>query len=146
VTSVCLLDVNVLIALMWPAHEHHPKVQRWFGQHARSGWATCPITQAGFIRLITNPALTTDAIPPEQAIRVLETVTDHPAHRFWPDAITVPEALRPAGNRLTGHKQVMDAYLIGLARHHKGSVATLDRALHALLSSDEQRTGRVTLI
>lgn len=141
-----LLDANALIALVWPSHEHHLKVQTWFSQRSRSGWATCPFTQAAVVRILTNPAFSTDAISPVQAIAVLETAMKHEAHQFWKDDISVPKALAMSGNRLSGHRQITDAYLLGLAHHHNGTLATLDRALPALLSMDDQRAGRVSLI
>jgi toxin-antitoxin system PIN domain toxin len=144
--AVFLLDANALIALVWPSHEHHLKVQTWFSQRAKSGWATCPFTQAAVVRILTNPAFSSDAISPEQAIDVLQTVMKHHAHQFWKDDISVPKALSIAGKRLVGHQQITDAYLLGLADHYKGAVATLDRALPALLSPEEQKAGRVTLI
>ncbi len=62
-----LLDVNVLIALMWPAHEGHARAQDWFSRESREGWATYPLTQAAFVRIITNPAFSRDAV----ALRLL---------------------------------------------------------------------------
>lgn len=144
--SVHLLDANVLVALLWPAHEHHARVQTWFSQHNKSGWATCPITQGAVIRILSNPAFSRDALSPEQALAVLESNLKHPTHRFWPDGINVLDALLPFKKRLAGYQQVTDAYLLGLARHRKSKLATMDRAVLGLLPEDERRAGTVSLI
>jgi uncharacterized protein len=144
--SVHLLDVNVLIALMWPAHEDHTRVQEWFGKQSKLGWATCPFTEAAVIRILSNPAFSRDAVAPQQALTVLESNMKHPAHHFWADEISIVDALRPLKNRLVGHRQVTDAYLLGLARHRKGKLATMDRAVLGLLSSDERQEGTVAVI
>jgi toxin-antitoxin system PIN domain toxin len=126
-----LLDANVLIALAWPRHEFHEKVGKWFSSHARAGWATCPFTQAAFVRILSNPVFSVDALSPRNALRVLEANLNLPGHRFLPDSIGVPEALKDMEARLTGHRQIADAYLVGLATHHLGKLATLDRGLRA---------------
>jgi uncharacterized protein len=127
--AVFLLDANVLIALAWPEHEFHEKVGRWFVRHSRAGWATCPFTQAAFVRVLSNAAFSADALTPENALRVLESNLVLPSHHFWADSISVPEAVRSVGSRLTGHRQITDAYLVGLAIHHKGRLATLDKGI-----------------
>jgi len=129
--AVFLLDANVLIALAWPEHEFHEKVGRWFMRHSRAGWATCPFTQAAFVRVLSNPAFSSDALTPENALRVLESNLLLPGHHFWTNSISVPDGIRNSGARLTGHRQITDAYLLGLAIHHKGKLATLDKGIGA---------------
>ena len=121
-----LLDVNVLIALLWPAHEFHRRAHRWFARHARQPWATCPITQAAFVRIVSNPAFSPDAATPREAIAVLEANLKHPSHHFWPDDLGFSDAMRPLHAKLVGHRQVTDVYLLGLALHKRGKLATLD--------------------
>jgi len=128
-----LLDVNVLIALMWPAHESHAQVQDWFSRKSRQGWATCPLTQAAFVRIIANPAFSRDAVTPLEAVKLLGANLNHPSHRFWADEISFVQATQPFARRLAGHQQVTDAYLLGLVMHKRGALATMDRALLALL-------------
>ena len=128
-----LLDVNVLIALMWPAHESHAQVQAWFSRKSRQGWATCPFTQAAFVRIITNPAFSRDAVTPLEAVKLLGANLNHPSHRFWADEIGFVQATRPFAGQLAGHQQVADAYLLGLVMHKRATLATMDRALLALL-------------
>jgi len=128
-----LLDVNVLIALMWPAHENHTQAQGWFGRKSRDGWATCPFTQAAFVRIISNPAFSSDAVTPQEALKLLAANLNHPSHHFWPDEIGLVTATQAFVRRLVGHQQVTDAYLLGLALHKKGKLATMDRGVSALL-------------
>jgi hypothetical protein len=141
-----LLDVNVLIALMWPAHESHAQVGEWFSRHARQGWATCPFTQAAFVRLVSNPAFSRDAVAPQEAIGLLSANLKHRYHRFWSDDISFGEAVELFQGRVVGHRQVSDAYLLGLAIHKKGRLATLDRAVMALLPPDSPHRQRVEII
>jgi len=126
-----LLDANVLIALAWPEHVSHEKVGRWFVRHAAAGWATCPFTQAAFVRVLSNPAFSVEALTPENALEVLESNLGLPGHHFWADSISAPDALRSIEGRLRGHQQITDAYLLGLAIHHKGRLATLDKGIRA---------------
>lgn len=130
-SAACLLDVNVLIALTWPSHEFHVKVQQWFSTRQREKWASCPLTQSAFVRILSNPAFSPHALTAVDAIALLRSSLQHPGHQFWPDDIGLQEAAAPF--RVTGHQQVTDAYLLGLAIHNKGRLATLDRKLAALL-------------
>lgn len=128
-----LLDANVLIAMAWPTHRVHEKVQGWFARHASEGWATCPLTQLAFVRILSNPAFSPNALTPGHALVLLEANLRHPAHRFWTDEVSFVEALEPFVPKLTGHRQVTDAYLLGLAMHKKGKLVTMDRAVRTLL-------------
>jgi len=130
-----LLDVNVLIALLWPPHEAHARAQRWFAKNAGQGWATCAMSQAGFVRIVSNPAFSQRVVSPRDALEVLQGSVQHRAHRFWTEEIGVTEAVARFGGRLIGHQQVTDAYLLGLAIHKKGRLATLDASLAGLLAS-----------
>ena len=127
--AIFLPDANVLIALAWPEHEFHAKVGRWFVRHSSAGWATCPFTQAAFVRVLSNPAFSADALTPENALLVLESNLLLPGHHFWADSISVPDGLRRVGGRLTGHQQITDAYLVGLAMHYEGRLVTLDKGI-----------------
>lgn len=144
--TVSLLDVNVLIALMWPAHEGHARVQHWFSGNARAGWATCPLTQAAFVRIVSNPAFSPDAVTPQEALNILSTSLTHPAHQFWPDDISFAQAVQPFGERFIGHQQASDAYLLGLAIHRKGQLATLDRSIVSLLPDKGAARNLLTLL
>lgn len=141
-----LLDVNVLIALMWAGHSEHSRVQQWFRRHAASGWATCPLTQTAFIRIVSNPAFSTHAVTPSEALETLAATLQHSNHEFWPDDINVMQALSPVRSRLAGHQQVPDAYLLGLAVHKRGKLATLDRGILSLVSGLPEISNAVVLI
>jgi toxin-antitoxin system PIN domain toxin len=131
--SACLLDTNLLIALLWPSHEHHGKAVHWFARRRARGWATCPLTEAGFVRIVSNPAFSRDAVSPREAVGVLAANTAAKDHQFWPDELPFAEAADYAGVRLIGHQQVTDAYLVGLALGKSGVLATLDHGIRALL-------------
>ena len=128
---VFLLDANVLIALAWPEHQDHARAGAWFSHHSRSGWATCPFTQSALVRVLSNPAFSPRALTVENALRVLEANVKLPGHHFWPADIAVTDAIGRVERRLTGHGQITDAYLLGLAIHHRGKLATLDRGIAA---------------
>ena len=127
-----LLDTNLLIALLWPSHERHDLALKWFTRHRGKGWATCPFTQAGFVRIVSNPAFSRDAVQPREANHVLSANTAAKDHTFWPDELPFAEAVAFAGVRLLGHQQVTDAYLLGLAIRRGGVLATLDQRIAAL--------------
>jgi hypothetical protein len=99
-----LLDVNVLIAMAWPTHRGHEKVQGWLARHAREGWATCPLTQTAFVRILSNPAFSPHALTPTDALALLEANLRHPAHRFWADEVGFVQALELLVPKLTGHQ------------------------------------------
>jgi toxin-antitoxin system PIN domain toxin len=127
-----LLDTNLLIALLWPSHERHELAVKWFTRHRAQGWATCPMTQAGFVRIVSNPAFSRDAVQPREAIHVLASNIAAKDHAFWPDQFPVAQAVAFTGVRLMGHQQVTDAYLLGLAIRRGGMLATLDQGIAAL--------------
>lgn len=130
-----LLDANVLIALAWPTHSAHERVQRWFSRNATQGWATCPFTECAFVRIVSNPAFSPNFLTLPEAIRLLTLNVNHPTHLFWSDDLPLEDAVRHFRGRLVGHNQVTDAYLLGLALHKKGRLTTLDESLATLLDS-----------
>lgn len=136
-SDVVLLDVNLLIALAWPTHVAHERAMHWFGRRARQAWATCPLTQLAFVRILTNPSFSPDALTPPEAIRILQASLADPAHQFWPDDLPPVEALSAPALRLQGHQQLTDAYLLCLARRRKGKLATLDKTVAALVAERE---------
>jgi len=127
--AVYLLDVNVLVALAWPVHSAHGLAGRWFGRHGDRGWATCPMSQAGLVRILSNRAFSPDALPLAQALQVLRRNVALPGHQFWGDSIGLLEALKLTSAPLGGHQQITDAYLVALAIHNRGKLATLDRKI-----------------
>jgi uncharacterized protein len=143
-TSTFLLDVNVLVALAWPSHQFHGRVRAWFAAKVAKNWATCPFTQAGFLRVISNPAFSRGDVRPVDALRVLETNLNHPGHHFWPNDLNLREAFHKF--RLTGHQQITDAYLLALAIHHKGKLATVDKSIQDLVVAGRMESGHVELV
>ena len=121
---VHLLDGNVLVALVSHEHVHHSAAQRWFSESS-CPFATCPITQGTLLRLL----LRVGEVTPETAVAVLASLAAHARHRFWPDALGYAEI---SWRGVLGHRQVTDAYLAALARHHKGKLLSFDRGLVAL--------------
>lgn len=141
-----LLDVNVLIALAWPNHVHHEIAHRWFAASARKAWATCPLTQLAFVRISSNPAIVAAAVSPREALRLMAEVTARPGHEFWPDAVELTGVAEFSSAALVGHRQVTDAYLLGLARSRGGRLATFDRGVADLLTDPRERAELVELI
>lgn len=130
--KTALLDINILTALLWPAHDHHQTAQNWFGARAGAGWATCPLTELGFVRLVSNPAFSRECLEPRTALKLLADVLVRPGHEFWPDELELPSAVNALGPSLQGHRQLTDFYLLALASHRKGVFATFDRGLRVL--------------
>jgi uncharacterized protein len=141
-----LLDVNVLIAMAWPSHPAHERVHEWLSRHAHDGWATCPLTQTAFVRILSNPVFSVNAPSPEDALNLLKENLSHPAHTFWADEISFTAALELLPGRLRGHQQVSDAYLLGLAMHKGGKLATMDRAISGLLRDKNRGDEFVQLV
>lgn len=127
-----LLDTNLLIALLWTSHEQHERAVKWFARRRSKGWATCPLTQTGFVRIVANPAFSRDAVQPLEAAELLAINTAAEDHALWIDDTPFAEAVAFAGLRLVAHQQVTDAYLLGLALRRGGLLATLDRRIAAL--------------
>jgi uncharacterized protein len=134
--KAALLDINILTALLWPTHEHHDAAHRWFGGRADAPWATCALSQLGFVRIVSNPAFSLDALSPTEALALLGENLTHPAHEFWTDSVQVPAAVKGMQARLQGYKQLTDAYLLALAHRRKGVLATFDRGLRTLAGDD----------
>jgi toxin-antitoxin system PIN domain toxin len=129
--KAALLDINILTALLWPAHEHHVVAHRWFGDRASAPWASCSLTQLGFVRIVSNPAFSRDALSPADALALLAENLAHPAHEFWTDRLQVPVAVHGIEARLQGYRQLTDAYLLALAHRRKGVFATFDRGVRS---------------
>ena len=122
-----LLDVNVFIALVWPNHMHHSQARGWFDRTRSAGFRTCPITQLGFLRLFCNSKVTDVSMTPAAAESTLQTITRLPDHEFWNDDLPCSKLFEQMF--VTGPKQFTDCYLIALAKHRGGLVATFDRGM-----------------
>ena len=140
-----LPDVNLLIALAWPNHQHHLTARSWFMEEGQADWATCPMTQAGFVRISSNPVIIEDTASPLVAKELLTHLTARPGHRFWPDDLDFSQTGALPGSLFQGHRQVTDAYLVLLAQAHNGRLVTLDRALANAVAGTELESAVVML-
>jgi uncharacterized protein len=126
---VALLDVNALVALAWDSHVHHARIRAWFAANSSRGWATCPITESGFVRVSSNPKVLPSAIGVEAAQGVLSALRAVDGHAFLVDDVSIGDADVP---RMSGHRQVTDAHLLALARRQGVRVVTFDAGLLTL--------------
>jgi toxin-antitoxin system PIN domain toxin len=131
-SSLLLLDVNVLLALAWPNHQFHVAALRAL-QSRRDRWATCALTQLGFIRLSSNPAAIPTAKGPAEAAALLEAMVADPLHVYLESLPSpVAKGCREAFARILGSRQVTDAYLLTLARRNRAIFVTFDTKLEGL--------------
>jgi uncharacterized protein len=130
-----LLDVNVLLALFWREHEDHVAVRAWFDASVES-WASAPITQLGFVRVLSLTSVSKGFVSPSEAMRLLDRNLTNPRHVFWPADIEFVQPVRSTCQTLIGSKQVTDAYLVALAGRHGGRLATMDRGIAELAKTE----------
>ncbi|MCF8199992.1 MAG: PIN domain-containing protein [Sulfuritalea sp.] len=123
-----LLDVNVLIALLDSDHLHHGRAKAWLKGNIKSGWASCPLTQNGCIRIMSQPGYP-NALPAAAVAERLAAATMTTHHAFWPDAVSMLDAGRITWKSILGSRQVTDVYLLALAVEQGGRLVTLDRAV-----------------
>lgn len=121
------------MALAWPNHVHHTRARRWFEDNHRQGWATCPLTESGFVRVSSNRKVTPEARRPEEAIRLLRELTALPGHVFWTDDTSIARSRWIAAERLLGSGQVTDAHLAALCLRRRGRLLTFDRGVAEVL-------------
>jgi hypothetical protein len=142
VTTTFLLDVNILIALADPAHVQHEDAQRWFGRVGKRAFATSPITENALLRIVGHPKYPNTPGPPAVVAALLAALRALPGHVFWPDSISIADERCIDASRLSTHAQITDSYLLALARHHGGRLATLDRRLvaSAVVGGDQALT------
>lgn len=127
-SRVALLDINVLVALFDPEHVHHEAAHEWLAKERRRGWATCPITENGAIRILSNVKYSDPPIAPADGSRLVRQFCESGEHEFWPDDVSLRE-LRSAKDHILTHKQITDVYLLALAHHRNGRLATFDRSV-----------------
>jgi uncharacterized protein len=126
---VALLDVNALVALAWDSHVHHARMRMWFAENGPRGWATCPITESGFVRVSSNPKVLPSAIGIDTARAVLSALRTAEGHRFLFDDVSLTDSDLPA---MSGHRQVTDGHLLTLARRRGVRLLTFDAGVLAL--------------
>ncbi len=126
-TRPALLDVNVLVALFDAGHVHHEAAHDWFAEHRTHGWATCPITENGFVRVLAHPqSVVTERVP--AIVESLRRFCASGHHRFWPDVVSLRDDTFDL-SIVQGHRQLTDIYLLGLAARMDGVLATFDRSI-----------------
>jgi toxin-antitoxin system PIN domain toxin len=123
-----LLDVNVLIALIDPAHEFHAAAHLWFQHNRKFGWATCPITENGCLRILSKPGYPFPGLTVARVRDILAELAGAEGHRFWPDSVTILEAKR-FDLAEAGPKILTDLYLLRLAAASDGRLVTFDRTI-----------------
>ena len=128
-SPVALLDVNLLVALFDPDHVHHDLAHDWFEDHHRHGWATCAVTENGFVRVLANPAYGATIARPQELIARLAQFCSTRHHVFWTDAVSLADKRIFNPSMIRGHRQVTDVYLLGLAKKMGGCLATFDRTI-----------------
>jgi len=123
-----LLDINVLLALLDSDHVDHNQAHDWLEGGIEEGWASCPITENGFVRIISQ-ARYPSPISPAEAIDLLRRPCRGGPHEFWPCDVSLLDARIVDRSRVHGPRQVTDAYLLALAAAHGGPFVTFDRTL-----------------
>lgn len=126
------MDVNVLVALGWPNHVHHAGAVSWYRAHSEHGWATCPVTESGFVRVSANRRVIPTARSVAEAVDVLRRWRALPGHTFWADDVSIAACTEVDVSLLNGYRQVTDAHLLALARRHDGHLVTFDGGVAAL--------------
>jgi toxin-antitoxin system PIN domain toxin len=123
-----LLDVNVLIALLDSDHASHDTAIQWFAKHAREGWASCPITQNGCIRIMSNQGYP-NPLPVQAVIERLAEACNEDIHEFWPDEVSLLDSDVVDSTRIHGPRRLTDTYLLALAVQRAGRLVTFDSGI-----------------
>ena len=131
---MALLDVNALVALAWDSHVHHARMRAWFETNGATGWATCPVTESGFVRVSSNPKVLPSPIGVVAAREVLAVLRAAGAHQFLADDVSLTDADVPD---ISGYRQVTDAHLLTLARRRSVRLVTFDTALATLANGQD---------
>jgi uncharacterized protein len=126
-----LLDVNILLALSDARHPHHSRAHRWRATDAADGWASCALTQNGFLRICTQKAYSNPVSMPD-ALTVLRRLTTRPDHQFWPDDVSLLDDALIDRTRVLSPRALTDVYLLALAVKHGGRMITLDTGISVL--------------
>jgi toxin-antitoxin system PIN domain toxin len=123
-----LLDVNVIVALLDEGHAMHSVARDWFAAHASGGWASCPITQNGCMRIMSHPGYPSPVPIAAVAERLTEAAAT-PLHEFWPDDLSLLDARAVDLGRVHGPRQLTDVYLLALAVRRRGRLVSFDGSI-----------------
>ena len=145
--GVPLLDVNVLVAFLWPPHLHHRAARSWFVQAQPRGWATCPITEIGCIRVLAQPAISQGRLNVWSATALFREFAEDDRHLFWPDDLSASDpSLAATLPHLQGPGQLTDRYLLALAAAHGGTFATFDRSVGSGLPPSSELLNHLEIV
>lgn len=132
---IALLDINMLIALFDAAHVHHKAAHSWMTRNRLLGWATCPMTQNGCVRVMSQPQYP-GRVSVAEIVRRLAAAVAVEEHTFWPDSISLCDSSRFESERILTPKTLIDIYLLGLAQENSGRLVTFDRTIPLAAVSD----------
>jgi uncharacterized protein len=121
--------VNVIIALIDPAHVQHDRAHHWFEKLGKKAWATCPLTQNGVLRIVGNPRYPNSPGTPAIVAELLSGLLALHGHEFWADDVSLLDGQLAHCSRLLQSAQVTDSYILALAVAHRGQLATFDQSL-----------------
>jgi toxin-antitoxin system PIN domain toxin len=125
-----LLDVNVVIALFDPDHAFHERSHEWWSVQVKFGWSSCPITENGVVRIMSNPGYSKKTrFAPGDLISRLQAFIQHTDHEFWPDTLSLLDEKIFSAERIHSSRQLTDFYLLSLAAKHGGMLATFDQSI-----------------
>ena len=125
-----LLDVNVCIALLDPNHVFHERAHTWWSANRKHGWARCPLTENGVVRIMSNPAYSKETrFPITELILHLTTFVSQTDHEFWPDRLSIRNSKVFDSHRMHSPAQLTDLYLLALAADRRGRLATFDKTI-----------------
>ncbi|HYL04263.1 MAG TPA: TA system VapC family ribonuclease toxin [Steroidobacteraceae bacterium] len=139
-----LLDVNVLIALLDPDHILHETAIDWFARHARAGWASCPLTQNGCVRVMSNPGYP-NPLPVEAVMQRLAEACRSAVHEFWADDVSLLDPQVADPRRILSFRQLTDLYLLALAVAHEGRFVSFDKSIATAAIPRARREHLLTL-
>ena len=139
---VALLDVNAIIALVDSDHMGHQSIQKWFSVNHPAGWATCPLTENGMVRVLSQAAYPSGQRSPTEVVQVLNALKTafKSSYQFWADDLSIADNSVFNSPLIAGTRQVTDVYLLGLAARHNGILVSFDRSLgwQAVLGGSQQ--------
>lgn len=124
-----LLDVNLLVALFDPDHVHHDLAHDWFADNRSRGWATCAVTEHGFVRVLANPGYGSAVSRPVELVDRLRRLCGLEGHQYWNESVSLRDQTLFECGKVAGHRQLTDLYLLGLAQRRGGRLATFDRTV-----------------
>lgn len=139
-----LLDINILIALLDQDHSMYERANEWLAANAGSGWASCPITQNGCVRIMSHPSYPN----PLKVGAIMERLGDATAnsrHQFWADDVSLLDLRVADRTRIHGPRQVTDLYLLALAVHHRGRFVSFDSSIPLNAISGAEKKHLVTV-